>query len=356
MIVNMLVLAIQNSFYAGTVRVLKKNGLLIGLVLAHFMLAVFVGGITGAPFDPGMAQTLAMLFSVLLPLFGVILVVWHLIQLAIYVRPKRPITQFLTDLKDLVSDAERMANGVLSLLLITLFIGTFSYFKSIVPFLNPFQWDVSFANFDRALHFGRDPYTLLAPIFGTPILTTVLNALYHLWFFMVYFIVFLASFSSRNSRSGSVFLLAFVLTFAIGGNLLATVFSSAGPVYYERLGYGGDFTPLMNMLNTFNETLPVWALGVQEALWQSHTNGGPISGISAMPSMHVASTTLLALYGFRHARWSGMLLSIFALCIMIGSVLLGWHYAIDGYFGVALALTCWRLSIVLNNRYCSAIR
>lgn len=350
----MLVIAQQNSLIAGGLRVLKKNGLLIGLVLAHFILAILVGAVTGAPFDPGMAQTLAMLFSVLLPWFVVILVVWHLIQMAIYVRPEKPIAQFLADMKNLIGDAERMANGALSLLLITLFIGTFSYFKSIVPFLNPFQWDVKFAELDRLIHFGFDPYTLLAPVFASPLATTILNALYHLWFFMVYFIVFLASFSSRKSQSGSIFLLAFVLTFAIGGNLLATVFSSAGPVYYERLGYGGDFTPLMEMLNGFNETMPVWALSVQEALWQSHTNGGPISGISAMPSMHVASTTLLALYGFRYARWAGVLLGLFAVSIMVGSVHLGWHYAIDGYFGAALAVICWRLSITLTDRFLPA--
>jgi membrane-associated phospholipid phosphatase len=192
------------------------------------------------------------------------------------------------------------------------------------------------------------------PIVGFPLVTTAINAAYHLWFFLVYFLVFLACFSDRDRGSATIFLLAFVLTLAIGGNLLATVFSSAGPVYYERLGYGPDFAPLMTVLNDFNTVHPVWALGVQEALWQSHANAGSISGISAMPSMHVASTTLMALYGFRYARWAGCVLTGFAVSIMIGSVLLGWHYAVDGYFGAALAWACWRIAMILSTKFYQA--
>lgn len=30
--------------------------------------------------------------------------------------------------------------------------------------------------------------------------------------------------------------------------------------------------------------------------------------------------------------------------ILVGSVHLAWHYAVDGYAAIALALTCWRLA------------
>ncbi len=32
---------------------------------------------------------------------------------------------------------------------------------------------------------------------------------------------------------------------------------------------------------------------------------------------------------------------IFALCILVGSVHLGWHYAVDGYIGAAIAAAIW---------------
>ncbi|MEE9387049.1 MAG: phosphatase PAP2 family protein [Paracoccaceae bacterium] len=331
-------------------RVVLHNNLLIGLVVVHLLAAVITGYTTGVVFDPSMTQTLLMLFSVLLPWFAVVLVFRYLLILMIYEKPDKPIARFVSDMKALVSDTERLLGGVLRMALITLFISTFSYFKALVPFLNPFGWDVAFADLDRALHFGRAPYQWLAPVFGNPWATTVLNAAYHFWFFLLYFVVFLASFSVAKNRSGIVFLIAFTLVFAIGGNFLATIFSSAGPVYFERLGYGAEFVPLMENLKLFQSTSPVWALAVQETLWQSHIATGPISGISAMPSMHVASTTLIAIYGFQYSRWAGISLSLFAVTIMIGSVQLGWHYAVDGYFGAILALVCWRVAHLLTSK------
>ena len=134
-----------------------------------------------------------------------------------------------------------------------------------------------------------------------------------------------------------------MLTFAVGGNLLALLFSSAGPVYYERLGLGSDFEPLMEHLRALNEISPVWALGVQEGLWDGHMTDGRLAGISAMPSMHVATTVLIALYASTHARWAAWATWLFAALIMIGSVHLGWHYAVDGYFGAIIAWVAWTL-------------
>ena len=50
---------------------------------------------------------------------------------------------------------------------------------------------------------------------------------------------------------------------------------------------------------------------------------------------------LFALAAWRLNRIAGILASIFAGVIFIGSVHLGWHYAVDGYVGFALALAVW---------------
>jgi membrane-associated phospholipid phosphatase len=57
--------------------------------------------------------------------------------------------------------------------------------------------------------------------------------------------------------------------------------------------------------------------------------------------MHVASSVLMAIVAFQFSRLLGMLMSFFAMGIMIGSVLLGWHYAVDGYAGALIAASCW---------------
>ena len=125
---------------------------------------------------------------------------------------------------------------------------------------------------------------------------------------------------------------------------LATLFASVGPVYYAAFGYGPDFTPLMDTLRGFNEISPVWALDVQEMLLHGYMNDGPLKGISAMPSMHVASTVTMTIYAFTVSRVIGWMMVGFATLILMGSVQLGWHYAIDGYLSIALSLACWAIA------------
>ena len=50
----------------------------------------------------------------------------------------------------------------------------------------------------------------------------------------------------------------------------------------------------------------------------------------------------MALYASTHARWAAWTMWGFAAVIMIGSVHLGWHYAVDGYLGAAVAWGAWR--------------
>jgi PAP2 superfamily len=61
--------------------------------------------------------------------------------------------------------------------------------------------------------------------------------------------------------------------------------------------------------------------------------------------MHVGTSVVFVCLGFASGqRWLAWLLSAFAGFIMIGSVHLGWHYAIDGYLGAAIALLSWWFS------------
>ena len=68
------------------------------------------------------------------------------------------------------------------------------------------------------------------------------------------------------------------------------------------------------------------------------------SGISAMPSMHVAMASLFAIGGFQRSRALGVVFSVYAVMIWIASVHLGWHYALDGVVGTVMMVALWLLS------------
>src|SRR5262249_58753681 len=96
---------------------------------------------------------------------------------------------------------------------------------------------------------------------------------------------------------------------------------------------GRPFAPLMGYLHASSAVSPVWALNVQNMLWDSYTQHGLaiLGGMTAMPSMHIATCTSFALVAFGVNRRLGWLFAAFAVIVQVGSVHLGWHYAIDGY-------------------------
>ena len=65
------------------------------------------------------------------------------------------------------------------------------------------------------------------------------------------------------------------------------------------------------------------------------------TGISAMPSLHVAIATLCALFAWRCGPRAGMLMSVYAAIIFLASIHLGWHYAIDGYVSIVSTVLLW---------------
>jgi membrane-associated phospholipid phosphatase len=176
--------------------------------------------------------------------------------------------------------------------------------------------------------------------------------LYNLWFLVLMGFWFWQIFRRDDDQQRLRCLLALGLTWFIGTDVLGTVFSSAGPCFYGRLLPGADpFAPLMAHLKDVHATLPVLSLRVQDELWRAYlTLDGPVAGISAMPSVHVASAVLFIYFGFGISRMLGMVMAFFAIAIALGSVLLGWHYAVDAYAGAVLAVAMWHAAAALVRR------
>jgi hypothetical protein len=315
------------------------------LIVACWIAGLIVCGLTGIPWT----KTVTMYFSTfhaIVPVMAVCLLAGRALIIMFAERPARPLTQFYRELRSSLLSPQRMAHAVPVLAGMYVFGGTFTVMKASIPFLAPFSWDVAFEEWDRWLHLGYAPWELLYPLLGGPLSTQVLNWSYNAWLVVLNLVWVWQAFSLKNERGRLQFFMSFVLGWVLLGSAAAMMFSSAGPCFFGRAtGLPDPYAPLMAHLAAINQTHTLWALNVQEKLWEFYAASelGLGAGISAMPSMHVASATLFALIGWRTHRWLGIALTIYAVMIMVGSVHLGWHYAIDGYAGAAGMCVIWWL-------------
>ena len=128
------------------------------------------------------------------------------------------------------------------------------------------------------------------------------------------------------------------------GNVLALVFLSAGPVYYDQLLGGDTFAGLTEALAASGVTDS--SVGRTHAkLWDVYTSGAQDSGsgISAFPSVHIAMVTVFALYLWERHRLLAFPGAALVALFLFLSVYLGWHYAVDGYASIALVIALWAL-------------
>ncbi|MGI9484268.1 MAG: phosphatase PAP2 family protein [Hyphomicrobiales bacterium] len=281
-----------------------------------------------------------------MPIVFVAALTLRFLNLCIFVRPKSPAKALYHDMKELITHPTIMTNGIPLIALLFFFFKVFSMIKVNIPVFVPFQWDETFAEWDKALHFGMHPYEILQPVLGHPIITFIINGFYNLWYMVMWTFWIYFAFTVQAIKVQTRFFLSFMMVWSFGGSLAAVLFSSAGPCYYGLVvGSPDPFEPLMSYLYSVNDTLPLWALNTQQLLWEGYlNNGGPGNGISAMPSMHNAACLLFALAAWEVNRTVGILGYIFTAIIFLGSIHLGWHYAIDGYFGFAITLFFWKLS------------
>jgi hypothetical protein len=254
----------------------------------------------------------------------------------------RPLAAMARWFHDSLLDGERPGNVFHSLIALTPLMIAFAALKDDIPLIHPFSWDGTFMHWDLWLGFGRLPSDILQPIVGHPLVTAALNINYDLWFVVMFGSLLWQSFAAKGGLLRSQFLLAFVFSWFIGGNVLAAAFSSAGPCFYGHFFAHDPYAAQMAYLRATSLHWPVWSVQVQDLLWQSYVSGtGAVSGISAMPSMHVMSSVLIMLLGFRTNKWLGAGMAVFTSLIVIGSVALAWHYAVDAIAGIALALGFW---------------
>jgi len=218
--------------------------------------------------------------------------------------------------------------------------------KFAIPGQVPFWLDAHLANFERTF-FGEDPWLLLDHVLGWA--AVPMDWLYLLWMpvqLLVLFTVMLEPASPAKSRS----LVCYTLVWFLLGVAAATLFSSVGPIFFDRLNGGESFAQVRETLEARGARL---VLAESDAMWSAYASGtrGLLTGISAVPSIHVAISLWIVLTARvlapKLAKWA---IAYFML-IWIGSVQLGWHYVSDGLAGVIGTLFIWRLATAVHGAF-----
>jgi hypothetical protein len=257
-------------------------------------------------------------------------------------RPERPFHYLARYSREFLT-LERLLGAAIVLALLPLHSIAFMFFKLMIPLIRPFCWDEQFAAWDQALHFGRQPWEYLQ--FNSPLVTRLVDASYLTVFGVMAVLLGWYIFCDPRSKLRQQFLWTYLLSWFLLGNVAATALSSAGPCFYAHLVPGSSpFAPLMASLIEMNQTHPLHAVFLQEFLWTEYLKEGLSYGqsISAMPSMHVSIAALLVIATWNLNRWISLVMLANAILILVGSVHLGWHYALDGYVGAFGTWLIWR--------------
>lgn len=253
---------------------------------------------------------------------AVVAMIWS-IQFLIYffdlwrTNVEKPLTTMRTDYRRALPS---ILSGSVGILLVGTFLYSISTLKMMMTAVVPFWADQSLLAIDRLLI--GDVQSVARKI------QPAMPALdWFYWSWQAVNLVGITWVLHWQNREGQKLVLAYMLTWGIG-MFFAYIGSSAGPLF----------------IGTYDPSLaPQTIQWVSAGLWQNHISQGSMlgSGISAFPSMHVAIAVWFAFVlrtkGLAWIGWS------YASAIFICSVLIGWHYILDGIAAAAIAWLGYRL-------------
>jgi len=332
---------------------------LIALIVATYFAAVAwyagqhgaLGALALGSLNPLMLAVFGSTFAILLVVYGV--------RLALRSRGPGMAARMWRDVREQVLRRDLLLARVTILAGWFCMMLAFSPFKSLIGRAHGFTMDPWLSQAAPMLFFGYHGWQITHAVFGNAVGTAFLQAMYTVWFLIVWWSLIYCIARSDKLRFRMQFMLAFLLCWILVGSVAAYWLASAGPCFYQGVFGDPRYAPLMAHLRDLNHQItamaPAWrvlSLDEQKWLWSSYADNANTfgAGISAMPSMHVAFAALVARGAFAIDRRAGWMMSVYAVLIWIASVHLGWHYAIDGIVGAPMGVATWPLAGWILNR------
>lgn len=221
-----------------------------------------------------------------------------------------------------------------------LMVHTYFWIKLVVPLLHPVLYDQQLWNLDRGLFFGYSPNVLFLNLFANRTVLNTIDWSYARIFFVSMTIAFVFFLSAPSRRLRAAFSNGNTLLWMIGAWLYMLI-PSLGPAFrfpdaWLPFMYGLDMTQSFQgaLIRNYQAVLRLPQGG-------SLRNVQLMFGVAAFPSLHVAFQTFVFLWMRRVWIYGEIVFGIFTLVILIGSVVTGWHYLIDGIAGIAMAVLCY---------------
>ena len=207
-----------------------------------------------------------------------------------------------------------------------------SWTKNMMPHVTGFWADEVLADLDFWL-FGADPWIWLHENLSR--ISAILDRAYISWA-PIKFLTLLLLILMPQNLSRSRLLCTYFITVSLGA-FGQYALPSAGPIFFERIGMGERYSAM---------PIAPWAEAAASYLWHdfTHGNGKIGTGISAMPSMHVATAAWIGLVVRKQLPSLQIFGWAYFFLICVGSVYLGWHYAIDIIGGVLAVTIAWYLA------------
>jgi hypothetical protein len=238
---------------------------------------------------------------------------------------------------------------VLSLRLVLLTIAmlhVYGWVKLTLPLTRPRWFDQELWNFDAALFGGHSPSVLFLELFSHPWLIRAIDWSYGTIFQAVSVLSLPFVLSLANNRIRIAYAAGAAGLWIAGGWLYFAV-PSMGPAYAFGDIWDGvaHLLPMTRALQAvlFRNFLAVG--GIAHGVYDPSISVA--LGIAAFPSLHVAFLAFVSLWlRMFHPRTA--LGGAFVTALMfVGSIITGWHYAVDSIAGLALGVAAWGLSIRL---------
>lgn len=322
------------------------------LLLAAIQAALGFYALSAAPGLPlGGFGAQVLQLATILPCAAYAVIAHRLFHLTYVERTPQRLGVLQAEIRSFLTDGPTILRGSLTLALLLAALAGFTQAKRLVAMLGEFSWDETFERLDRLVFLGHEPWRVFHGLIGWDWVLTGLTGAYAFWLTLLLCTLTIAAFTRKNPVARMQFMIAHLLSWLVIGIVMATLMSSAGPVYFADLGLGNVYQPLLETLDAHAETYPYSVRELQKVLWDLYTlPDGGFSVISAMPSMHVASTMVVTLYAFTASRALGWVLTAFTLVIFIGSFMLAWHYFLDGIVAMAAVGVIWQVSGWLARR------